>query len=188
MSNAISKEELLALLGRSKYLGRTADTLKHKLIGNIDPLDPQLSKADQLIVLNACKKSAPFFLWLLKQYNETPSISSSTRVWGDVHSISMLGSAFVTVVTQSIERAYPVLRGKRLDLRCWYFDSGELCISALVKSTGQCYQHNVRTAPVVVERNGAALLPSGIPAGHLAKMFNLQWAAKESVRNEKKSI
>lgn len=179
MSNLIEAEELIQLLRDSKRLASGNAKLRRELIGDIDPLDPNLSKADRLLVLRACKKSPSFFIWLLKLTIDIPEETTADTLRGEVSRVIMANSSvFYGILTETMLWRFPTLNGKKVVMSAWYFSSGDLCVIASNPNSTKTYKHVVRTARVVIERNGASLTPAGTPARHLAGLFDREWKSK----------
>lgn len=179
MQPPITTEELTAFLRDAKKLGTISSPARYELIGDIDPLRTDLSDSERLLVLRACKKSPAFFLWLLKQTTDTPSLASSDVLWGAVETISMKGSHFHSIVSDQVKRLYAPFRGKDLLLSGWLFKSGDMCVIATANGITKPYKYIVRTAEVVITRNGGRLYSAGIPAKHIAGLFDKEWIEHE---------
>lgn len=175
----ITPDEMLEFLRDAKKLGTMTAPARFELIGDIDPLRPDLSESERRMVLRACKKSPPFFLWLLKQATDTPALESSDVLWGPVQAISMKGSVFHSIVSDQVRRLHSSFRGKDLSLSGWLFKSGDMCVIASAVGNSKPYKYIVRTAEVVVTRNGGRLVPANIPPKHLAGLFDKEWAENE---------
>jgi len=179
MQPPLTQDELIKMLRDVKKMGSISSTARYELIGDIDPWSPTLTDAEKLLVLRACRKSMPFFLWVLKRTDEVPPTPASDKFWGAVETIAMSGTAFHSLVAEQIRKQHTPFKGKVLTLNGWLFESGDMCVIASANGVSKTYKYMVHTAPVVITRSGARLIPSTLPPKHVAGLFDKEWKEHE---------
>lgn len=171
----ITIDDLIDVLNGADKLGSVPATVKHELIGQIDPLSPELTASERLLVLRACKQSKPFFLWLLRKLILTPPAEPKDVLWGTASILVSTTGTLTLMLNELLARKYPILRGKTTNVTCWLFESGHLCLIANFGDNGRTYKHVVKVSTDALERVGGKFKPAGIRGQHLAGLFDRSW-------------
>lgn len=171
----VTIDDLFEVLSSASSLGTVPASVKLELIGGIDPLSPNLTASERLIVLRACKRSKPFFLWLLRQLITTAPDVPTDVLWGTASLLAGRTGTLSVVLNELLARAYPILRGKKLEVTCWLFESGHLCLVATFANNGRTYKHVTKVSSESLERVGAKFKPAGIRGEHIAGLFDRSW-------------
>lgn len=171
----ITIDDLIAVLDGSVKLGTVPASIKLELIGELDPFSPDLTASERLLVLRACKQSKPFFLSMLRHLIITPPAESKDVLWGTASTLVGTPGPLAVMLNELLARAYPILRGKSLNVTCWLFESGHLCLVATYGDNGRTYKHVTKVSADTLERVGARFKPAGVRAQHIAGLFDRAW-------------
>ena len=171
----VTIDNILELLNETRSLGAISASAKYELVGGIDPLSPNLTASERLLVLRACKRSKPFLLWLLRQLITTEPAAPKDVLWGTASVLAAKSGPLSVMLNELLARAYPILRGKPLEVTCWLFESGHLCLVATFGNNGRTYKHVTKVSTEAMERVGAKFKPAGIRAEHIAGLFDRSW-------------
>jgi len=171
----ITIDNLIDVLNGADRLGSVPATVKHELIGEIDPFSPDLTASERLLVLRACKQSKPFFMWMLRQLIIKPPAEPKDVLWGTVSLLINTTGPLTVMLNELLARSYPILRGKSPNITCWMFESGHLCIVATYGDNGKTYKHVAKVSADTLERVGAKFKPAGVRGRHIAGLFDRSW-------------